>query len=45
MYKCSECPLAVIVIDGQAIRACAHIDAPIIAEMSAVMEGVGVTAA
>lgn len=46
MYKCSECHLAVIIVsETEIIRACEHVDASIIAEMSAQMEGVGGAAA
>ena len=32
MYYCGKCKLAVVVADGEVIKAC-HCDAPIIAEM------------
>jgi hypothetical protein len=41
MYRCAECNLAVIVADGQIIRACPHPDAAVIAEASSVLKGAG----
>lgn len=40
MYRCAECDLAVIVINDEIIKAC-QCDAPVIAEMSGQMSGVG----
>jgi hypothetical protein len=39
-YTCSKCGLAVIVFNGEVIKAC-HCEAPIIANMKATAKGVG----
>lgn len=41
MYRCGECNLAVIVADGQIIRACTHTDAAVVADLAATMKGTG----
>lgn len=41
MYHCSKCHLAVIVIDGKAIRACNCGKVAVLANMSATAHGVG----
>lgn len=40
MYHCSKCKLAVIVREGEIIKAC-KCDAPVVAEMSAEATGYG----
>ncbi len=40
MYRCGGCGLAVVVADGDLIRACSC-DAPVVAEMSSTLAGAG----
>lgn len=40
MYECSQCKLAVIVIDGKIIKACTC-EAPVTMSMSATAQGKG----
>lgn len=39
-YKCSECGIATVVIEGQIIRPCNHNTAAVIADISATAYGV-----
>lgn len=38
-YKCAECGIAVIILDGEIIRPCPHKDAAVTADCSAVVYG------
>jgi hypothetical protein len=40
-HRCAECGTAVIILEGEIIRACPHEEAAVIAEMEAVAYGVG----
>lgn len=40
LHRCSRCRLAVIVIDGNVIRAC-RCEAPVVGSMTATVRGVG----
>lgn len=40
MYRCAQCGMAVIVLDGEIIRAC-HCNAAVVADATATMHGQG----
>lgn len=40
MYKCSQCDLAVIINNGETIKACSC-DAPVIVELNSTLTGQG----
>jgi hypothetical protein len=42
-YVCKECGVAVIIVDGKAIRPCPHKEAAITANMTAIAYGIGGT--
>lgn len=39
MYQCAECKRAVIILNGEIIRACEHAEAGVLANLSAIVVG------